>query len=82
MNEETRGDVGLLILRVTLGIVFVAHGFLKVFTFGLERAITVFEAHTVSLALLCYMPRISFSRLNGTSAGVGSSNSRANLWPE
>ena len=47
MNEETKRDVGLLILRVSLGIVFIAHGFLKVFTFGIERAITVFEAHTV-----------------------------------
>jgi putative oxidoreductase len=47
MDEEQRTDVGLLILRVSLGVVFIAHGYLKVFTFGLERAMTVFEAHTV-----------------------------------
>jgi putative oxidoreductase len=44
MNEETRRDLGLLILRVSLGLVFIAHGWLKVFTFGLERATAVFEA--------------------------------------
>ena len=34
-------------MRVSLGIVFIAHGYLKVFTFGMERAMEVFEAHTV-----------------------------------
>ena len=38
MTEEQKTDLGLLILRVSLGIVFLAHGWLKVFTFGLERA--------------------------------------------
>ena len=47
MNEENRLDVGLLILRVSLGIVFIAHGYLKVFTFGIKNAMAVFEAHTV-----------------------------------
>ncbi len=47
MNEEKNLDLGLLILRVSLGIVFIAHGWLKVFTFGLERGYQVFEAHTV-----------------------------------
>lgn len=47
MDEDKRTDIGLLILRVSLGIIFIAHGFLKVFTFGIERAIAVFEAHTV-----------------------------------
>ena len=46
MNEETRSDIGLLILRVSLGMIFIAHGFLKSFTFGIERAMAVFEAHT------------------------------------
>lgn len=47
MNEEKYSNIGLLILRVSLGLVFIAHGYLKVFTFGLERAMVVFEAHTV-----------------------------------
>ena len=47
MTEEKKLDLGLLVLRVSLGIVFVAHGWLKVFTFGLPRAIQVFEAHTI-----------------------------------
>ena len=47
MNEETRRDLGLLILRDSLGLVFIAHDWIKVFTFGLERATAVFKAHTV-----------------------------------
>ena len=47
MTEEKQMDVGLLILRVSLGITFIAHGYLKVFTFGLKHAMEVFEAHTV-----------------------------------
>lgn len=47
MTEERYSNIGLLILRVSLGLVFIAHGYLKVFTFGLERAMHVFEAHTV-----------------------------------
>jgi len=47
MNEDKNSDLGLLILRVSLGIVFIAHGWLKVFTFGLERGYQVFEAHTI-----------------------------------
>ena len=47
MSEEKRLDVGLLILRVSLGIVFIAHGYLKVFTFGIKNAMAVFEAQTV-----------------------------------
>ena len=45
--EQKQLDLGLLILRVSLGLVFLAHGWLKVFTFGLERAMQVFEAHTI-----------------------------------
>ena len=47
MTEEKQHDVGLLIFRVTLGFVFIAHGYLKVFTFGMKHAMEVFEAHTV-----------------------------------
>lgn len=47
MNEEKQKNLGLLIFRVSLGIIFVAHGFLKVFTFGIPRAMEVFEAHTI-----------------------------------
>ncbi len=47
MTKEKQRDVGLLVLRVSLGIVFIAHGYLKVFTFGLKHAMEVFEAHTV-----------------------------------
>ena len=47
MTEEKQLDIGLLILRVSLGIIFIAHGYLKVFTFGMQHAMEVFEAHTV-----------------------------------
>jgi len=47
MSDQKQADLGLLILRVSLGLVFIAHGYLKVFTFGLSRAINVFEAHTI-----------------------------------
>ena len=47
MTEEKQLDFGLLILRVSLGITFIAHGYLKVFTFGIKHAMEVFEAHTV-----------------------------------
>ena len=47
MTNNNNTDLGLLILRVSLGIVFLAHGYLKVFVFGLDRGYDVFEAHTV-----------------------------------
>ena len=47
MTEEKQRDAGLLILRVSLGIVFIAHGYLKVFIFGIRHAMDVFAAHTV-----------------------------------
>lgn len=47
MTNNKNTDLGLLILRVSLGIVFLAHGYLKVFVFGLDRGFDVFEAHTV-----------------------------------
>jgi len=47
MNDDKASNLGLLILRVSLGIVFLAHGWLKVFTFGLDRGYQVFEAHTI-----------------------------------
>jgi len=46
-TEEKTLDLGLLVLRLSLGIVFLAHGWLKVFTFGLDHAVQVFEAHTI-----------------------------------
>jgi len=47
VTEEKQLDIGRLILRVSLGIVFVAHGYLKVFIFGIKHAMVVFEAHTI-----------------------------------
>ena len=47
MTEIEKNDLGLLVFRVSLGIVFIAHGYLKVFTFGIQRAMEVFEAHTI-----------------------------------
>lgn len=45
MTEEKLSDLGRLILRVGLGIVFIAHGQLKVFVFGLSHAAEVFIGH-------------------------------------
>lgn len=45
MTEEKLSDFGKLILRVGLGIVFIAHGQLKVFVFGLPHAAEVFIGH-------------------------------------
>ena len=47
MTDDKNSDLGLLIFRVSLGIVFLAHGYLKVFTFGLEHAAVVFANHSV-----------------------------------
>jgi len=47
MTEEKFADLGKLILRVGLGIVFIAHGQLKVFTFGLAHASEVFIGHGI-----------------------------------
>ncbi len=47
MTEEKLTNLGLLVFRMSLGTVFIAHGYLKVFTFGLSHAMEVFEAHTV-----------------------------------
>ena len=47
MTEQKQLDIGLLILRVSLGIVFIAHGYLKVFTFGFEYAMEEIEEHTI-----------------------------------
>ena len=47
MTEEKLSDIGKLILRVGLGIVFIAHGQLKVFVFGLPHAAEVFIGHGV-----------------------------------
>ena len=47
MTEEKRLDIGLLILRISLGITFIAHGYLQAFIFGIKHAMAVFEAHTV-----------------------------------
>ena len=38
MNQEKLTALGLLILRVGLGIVFMAHGHLKIWVFGLPNA--------------------------------------------
>ena len=47
MTDEKLADLGALILRVGLGIVFIAHGQLKVLVFGLDRAVEVFTGHGV-----------------------------------
>ena len=47
MTEQKMTDLGLLVFRVSLGLAFIAHGYLKVFTFGIPHAMIVFEAHTV-----------------------------------
>jgi len=47
VTEAKRLDAGLLILRVSLALIFLAHGYLKVFTFGIPHAMEVFEAHTI-----------------------------------
>jgi len=47
VSDEQQFDLGRLILRVSLGIIFIAHGYLKVFIFGIKHAMEVFEAHTI-----------------------------------
>ena len=47
MNDDNRLDLGILVMRVSLAIVFLAHGWLKVFTFGMPAAMAKFEEHTV-----------------------------------
>ncbi len=47
MTQEKLSDYGALILRTGLGIVFIAHGQLKVLVFGLPRAAEVFIDHGV-----------------------------------
>ena len=47
ISERTLSDLGALILRAGLGIVFIAHGQLKVFVFGLAHASEVFIGHGV-----------------------------------
>jgi putative oxidoreductase len=47
MTEQRLSDLGKLILRVGLGMVFMAHGHLKVFVFGLTHASEVFIGHGV-----------------------------------
>ena len=47
MTEARLSDIGVLILRVGLGIVFIAHGHLKVFVFTLPHAAEVFIGHGI-----------------------------------
>ena len=47
MTEQKLTDAGLLLLRVALGIVFLAHWYQKAVVFGLEHGATVFANHTV-----------------------------------
>ena len=47
MTEDKLSDLGALILRVGLGIVFIAHGHLKVFVFTLPHTVEVFIGHGV-----------------------------------
>ncbi|MBJ8347889.1 DoxX family protein [Antrihabitans sp. YC2-6] len=43
MNSSTQRDLALLIARVGLGVVFVAHGWQKFFTTGLDNVTTGFR---------------------------------------
>lgn len=47
MTDEKMTNIGLLMFRIALGVVFLAHGYLKVFTFGMDNAMANFAAHTV-----------------------------------
>ena len=43
MDTTTRNDLGTALLRVSLGLMFIAHGFyLKLFVFGLEGTVGFF----------------------------------------
>ena len=44
MTEQNRTDYALLILRVGLGTVFIAHGYLKVFIVGMAGAAQFFDS--------------------------------------
>jgi putative oxidoreductase len=50
MNETNRAAWGLTVLRVTLGIVFLMHGYTKVFVWGLGGTAAGFEQMGIPLA--------------------------------
>lgn len=49
-TASTRGDITLLIGRVALGIVLIAHGWQKFFTYGIDGTTASFEQMGIPLA--------------------------------
>jgi putative oxidoreductase len=47
---RTRVDIGLLLLRLATGVIFLMHGYQKVFTFGLSNVGAGFEKMGIPMA--------------------------------
>jgi putative oxidoreductase len=52
MNNDSKESWGLTVLRVVVGIVFLKHGWMKVFTFGLHGTAGFFAAAHIPLPLI------------------------------
>jgi putative oxidoreductase len=50
VRDTNRADLGLALLRVVLGVVFLAHGYTKVFVWGLGGTAAGFEQMGIPLA--------------------------------
>jgi putative oxidoreductase len=64
-----RADLALLLLRVTVGVVFVAHGGQKIFAMGLENVVAGFGQAGIPLAGIV-APLVAFGELLGGLALV------------
>ena len=70
MNLEARSDIAALLLRLSMGVLFIAHGFyLKLFVFGLEGTVSFFQSIGYP-AVFAYLV-IALETLGGLALIVG-----------